>query len=66
MSSVLAFGLTKIGLALVLHPHFFSLDFVSNIFALGWQWWGWHYPLLLLIALKLVSPQLPNGKGTQI
>ena len=32
-SSVLAFGLATIDLAFIMHPQFFSLEFVSNIYA---------------------------------
>ena len=35
MSSVLAFSLSTIGLAFILHPQFFSFEFVSNICTLG-------------------------------
>jgi hypothetical protein len=33
-SSGLAFGLATIGLSLIIHPQFFSLEFISNIYAL--------------------------------
>ena len=32
-SSVLAFGFLTIDLAFIMHPRFFSLEFVSNIYA---------------------------------
>ena len=45
-SSILAFSLATIGLALILHPQFSGLEFISNICTLGLAMVGLAFLLL--------------------